>query len=132
MFTLDQINEIHDRCGKQATLFQYLDALKAVGVDKSESFLTDGHSEYYGANGQKVVSPPVHEEYAIAKVSDKSSLLKHLSLHSQHKTTYFEMSKGLAESGIEKWAFDTSNKTITYYSLDNCEVLVEEILKMHL
>ena len=39
MFTLDQINDIHERLGKQATLPQYLQALKSIGVDKYDSFI---------------------------------------------------------------------------------------------
>ena len=35
MFSLEQINRIHDQLGKQATLSQYLKALNAIGVDKS-------------------------------------------------------------------------------------------------
>ncbi len=66
MFTLDQINDIHERLGKQATLPQYLQALKSIGVAKYDSFITDGHSEYYGVDDQKVVSPPVHEKFTIA------------------------------------------------------------------
>ena len=50
MFTLDQINEIHKRFGKQATLPEYLQELKAVGVDTCDSFIIEGHSEYFGIN----------------------------------------------------------------------------------
>ena len=128
MFTLDQINDIHERLGKQATLPQYLQALKAIGVDKYDSFIADGHSEYYGNDSQKVVSPPVHEKFTIAKTSNREGLLRHLSLHNQGKTDYVEMSKGLAESGIEKWTFDTSKMTITYYDKDGHRMLVEAII----
>lgn len=31
MFTLEQINDIHERLGKQATLPEYLLVLKAIG-----------------------------------------------------------------------------------------------------
>ena len=62
MFTLDQINRIHDQLGKAATLRQYLQALKAIGVDKCDSFITDGHSEYSG-KGHKVISPAGHEGF---------------------------------------------------------------------
>src|SRR6187455_157983 len=112
---LDQINDIHERLGKQATLPQYLQALKTIGVDKYDSFITDGHSEYYGNDSQKVVSPPVHEKFTIAKTGSRERLLKHLNLHNQGKTNYLEMSKGLADSGIEKWTFDTGRMTIIYY-----------------
>ena len=89
---------------------------------------TDGHSEYYGNDNQKVVSPPVHEKFTIAKTSSREGLLRHLNLHNQGKTNYVEMSKGLAESGIEKWTFDTSKMTITYYDKDGHRMLVEAII----
>jgi len=128
MFTLDQINDIHERLGKQATLPQYLQALKVIGVDKYDSFITDGHSEYYGSDNQKVISPPVHEKFIIAKTSSREGLLKHLNLHNQGKTNYLEMSKGLADSGIEKWTFDTGKMTIAYYDKDGQRMLVEAII----
>ena len=127
MFTLDQINNIHGHFVKQATLLQYLQALKDIGVIRSDSFLIDGHSEYYGKHNHKVVSPPVHEQLSIAKTSSRDGLLSHLSLHNQGKTNYLEMSKGLANSGIEKWTLDTNEMTITYYGIDGIEMLVEEI-----
>jgi uncharacterized protein YbcV (DUF1398 family) len=127
MFTLEQINDIHDRLGNAETLFQYLEALKNIGVDKYDSFITDGHSEYFGSGGHKVVSPPVHEKLSIAETSDRESFLQHLDLHNQGKTNYLEMSKGLADSGIEKWAFDTNKMTIAYYDQNGDEILVETI-----
>jgi uncharacterized protein YbcV (DUF1398 family) len=38
-----------------------------------------------------------------------------------------EMSRGLADSGVEKWTFDTHKMTITYYDKDGTELLVEAI-----
>ena len=37
MFTLEQINEIHKRFGKKNTLYEYLSAVKAIGVDTFDS-----------------------------------------------------------------------------------------------
>jgi uncharacterized protein YbcV (DUF1398 family) len=128
VFTLDQINDIHERLGKQATLPRYLQALKAIGVDKYDSFITDGHSEYYGNESQKVVSSAVHETLTIAKTSNREGLLRHLNLHNQGKTSYVEMSTSLADSGIEKWTFDTSKMTITYIDIDGRKMFVEAIL----
>ena len=127
MFTLDQINDIHERLGKQATLPEYLKALKAIGVDRYDSFITDGHSEYFGKDNQKVVSPQVHKGLTIANTSNREGLLKHLSLHNEGKTDYLEMSLGLADSGTEKWSFDTNKMTITYYDKEGREMLVEAI-----
>lgn len=57
MSTLEQINDIHDRLGNAKTLPQYLEALKNIGVDKYDSFIDDGHSEYFGKNGHEKRSP---------------------------------------------------------------------------
>jgi uncharacterized protein YbcV (DUF1398 family) len=127
MFTLDQINSIHDSLGNAETLPRYLEALKNIGVDYYDSFITDGHSEYFGKGGHKVVSPPVHEKLSIAETSNRESFLKHLDLHNQGKTNYLNMSKGLADSGIEKWTFDTNKMTIAYYDKGGNEILVEAI-----
>jgi uncharacterized protein DUF1398 len=56
MFTLEQINNIHDRLGNAETLLQYLEALRNIGVNKYDSFIADGHSEYFGKGGHKVIS----------------------------------------------------------------------------
>src|SRR5690242_14261078 len=53
MFTLEQIHELHDRLGNAETLTLYLQALNAIGVDTFDSFITDGHSEFFGKDGQK-------------------------------------------------------------------------------
>jgi uncharacterized protein YbcV (DUF1398 family) len=127
MFTLEQINNIHDRFGKADTLAQYLEALKNIGVDKCDSFIADGHSEYLGKGGHRVISPPVHHKLSIADTSNRERFLEHLSLHNQGMTNYVEMSKGLADSGIEKWTFDTNKMTMTYYDKDGNEILVEAI-----
>ena len=127
MFTLEQIDDIHDRLGHQDTLVQYLRALNAIGVERSDSFLVDGHSEYFGQGGETVVAPPAHEVLAIAGTSSRDELLEHLARHSEGKTSYVDMSKGLAQSGVEKWSFDTSALTITYYDKAGNELLTEAV-----
>ena len=127
MFTLEQIDDIHDRFGHQDTIVQYLRALNAIGVARSDSFLADGHSEYFGKGGETVVTPPAHEVLAIAGTSSRDGLVQCLALHSQGKTSYLEMSQGLARSGVEKWSFDTSALTIAYYDKAGNELLTESV-----
>jgi len=115
MFTLEEIDKIHERFGNAETLAQYLQALWAIGVLRQDSFITDGHSEYYGQDGYTVSSPTIHGAFPVANASNQKELLQHLDLHGQHKTSYLEMVKGLADSGVEKWTFDTNAMTITYY-----------------
>jgi uncharacterized protein YbcV (DUF1398 family) len=127
MFTLEQINAIHDTLGNAESLAQYVKALSALGVETYDSYIMDGHSEYVGKNGHTIISPPTHEMITIADTSNKEQFLKHLDLHNQGKTSYVEMSKGLADSGIEKWTVDTKNMTMTFYDKLGNEMLAETI-----
>ena len=114
MFTIEQINDLHARLGSAKTLAEYVRALKALGVERYDSYLADGHSEYFGQGGQRVVSPPAHEVLAVAETSQREALLEHLRRHERRQTTYLEMSMGLAQSGIEKWTVDTGSMTMTF------------------
>ncbi|MHB8644980.1 MAG: DUF1398 domain-containing protein [Thermomicrobiales bacterium] len=127
MFTIEQINDLHARLGTAETLLAYVHALNAIGVETFDSYLIDGHSEFFGKRGHKVIAPPAHEKLSIAEKSDRENFLKHLELHEQGETTYLEMSRGLAESGIEKWTVDTSKRTMIFYDQAGNEMLVERI-----
>lgn len=127
LFTLEQIDDLHQKLGNIKDFGHYVAALRLLGVEKYESYLTDGHSEYYGADGYHLSSEPVHEVLSIADTSDRDRFLEHLALHEAKKTDYFTMSRGLAASGIEKWAVDTRESTMTYYDKQGNKLLVETI-----
>jgi uncharacterized protein YbcV (DUF1398 family) len=110
------------------TFLSYVMALKQLGIEKADSYLVDGHSQYFGAGGYCIESDPVHEKLLIADNSNKESFLRHISLHEQGKTDYLAMSRGLAESGIEKWTIDTNAATISYYDKEGIPLLVESIV----
>ena len=127
MFTLAQINAVHDRLGSANTIFEYVRALQAIGVEKYDTYVTDGHSEYFGKHGHKVSSPPAHNPLTVAKTSNRESFLMHLTLHNQGKTTYIEMSEGLAASGTEKWTVDTNKATMIFYDTAGNQMRSEAI-----
>ncbi len=127
MFTIEQINGLHDRLGSAKTFTEYVRALKAIGVERYDSYLADGHSEYLGQGGYRVVSPPVHEVFPVAATGQRETFLQHLGRHERRETTYLEMSRGLAQSGIEKWIVDTGRMTMTFYDKAGTEMLVEQI-----
>jgi uncharacterized protein YbcV (DUF1398 family) len=127
MFTIEQINDLHARLGSARTLPEYVRALKALGVERYDSYLADGHSEYFGQGGHRAVSPPVHEALPVAEASQRETFLQHLRRHEQRETTYLEMSRALAQSGIEKWTVDTDRMTMTFYDKAGREMLVEQI-----
>jgi uncharacterized protein YbcV (DUF1398 family) len=127
MFTIERINEFHARLGNARTLAEYVLALKGLGVERYNSYLADGHSEYFGRGGHRVVSPPMHEVLPVAETGQRETFLQHLRRHERRETTYLEMSRGLAQSGIEKWTVDTGRMTMTFYDKAGCKMLVEQI-----
>lgn len=127
MFTLEQITDAHDRFGNASTLAEYVRALQSIGVKSYSTFVSDGHSEYVGSDGYSITSPAVHEELTIAERASREVFLDHLDLHAQQKTTYIEMSRGLAQSGIERWTVDTKNMSLTYYDEAGHALLVETL-----
>ena len=78
MFTMAEIDALHDRLGNAETLVDYLRGLAAIGVVRFESCLVDGHSEFFALDGRRVVSPPHHEVLHVAEVSDRCALVEHL------------------------------------------------------
>lgn len=127
MFTLEQVDDIHDRLGAASTLAAYLEGLRGIGVTTSDSYLTDGHTTYYGHDGQRISTPPAHEVLPVAPTGDRSALLHGLELHAEGTISYVEMSRALADAGVEKWTFDTRALTITYYDRTGSPLLSEQI-----
>jgi uncharacterized protein YbcV (DUF1398 family) len=128
VFTLVQVEELHERLGNAETLSDYVRSLAALGVARYDSFVSDGHSEYMGRDAHGVASHAAHDELTVAERSDRDALLHHLRRHEQGETSYLEMSKGLADSGIEKWTVDTEAMTMTFYDRSGDVLLVEQIM----
>ena len=70
-----------------------------------------------GGGGQRVISEAVHRD----------AFLDHLRRHERGETSYLEMSRGLAQSGIERWSVDCRAMTKTFYDSAGHAVLVEQI-----
>jgi uncharacterized protein YbcV (DUF1398 family) len=128
MFTIEQIHDIHDRLGTMERFPDYVRALTAIGVERYDSYLSDGRSEYFAEDGRSVVSAAVHEVLPVNDASDHEKVVEHLGLHELGRTSYLEMSKGLADSGVEKWTVDTNAMTLTYVDKQGRELVTEAIL----
>jgi uncharacterized protein YbcV (DUF1398 family) len=64
---------------------------------------------------------------AVTGWSDRDAVLEHLRRHSAGETSYVEMSRSLAQSGVEKWVADTAAMTMTYQDRAGVVLLVEEV-----
>lgn len=127
MPTLEQIEKIHDELGNARSLSSYLQALRGIGVVSYESFIHDGHSEYLCDDGQTLASESTHEELAISEAVDTGRFLEVLDQSAEEEIGYLDMSKGLAESGVDRWKFDTQEMTMAYLDKAGETLLNEHI-----
>ena len=70
---------------------------------------------------------PVHEVLPVAETGQCETFLQHPRRHERRETTCLEMSRGLAQSGIEKWTVDTGRMTMTFSDKADRQMLVEQI-----
>jgi uncharacterized protein YbcV (DUF1398 family) len=127
MFTLEQIKEAHGKVKSGADFPVYIQDLKKLGVSHYETFVIDGHTNYYGANDYKITSPPKYDTLVLAKTSDKEKFKLDLMVHQSGKTDYPTFCNDAAKSGVEKWVVVMDKMTCSYFDLSGNKLLVEEI-----
>jgi L-rhamnose mutarotase len=68
MFTVDQIKAAHSKVKSGADFPAYIQEIKQLGVTAYETFVTDGHTDYYGMEDYQVTSPARFETMEISAV----------------------------------------------------------------
>jgi uncharacterized protein YbcV (DUF1398 family) len=128
MFTTEQIKAAHSKVKSGADFPAYIQDIKKLGVTYYETFVADGHTNYYGANDYKTTSPAKkYEPLAIADECNKDQFKSDLKEHQQGKTDYPTFIRMSAKMGIEKWTVCMEKMTCTYFDKMGNEILVEEI-----
>lgn len=127
MFTLEQIKAAHAKVKSGADFPNYVQDLIQLGVIYYETYVIDGHTEYYGIAGYKVTSGPVYDNLIIVAESDRISFQNDLKAHQRGLTNYMAFCNDCARSGIAKWTMDMKQKTCIYYDLSGNEMLMEKI-----
>ncbi|MCX2680025.1 DUF1398 family protein [Galbibacter sp. EGI 63066] len=127
MFTVEQIKEAHSKVKSGADFPAYIQDLKKLGVTYYETFVADGHTDYYGANDYKTKSPAKYEILTVAETSNEKQFKTDLKAHQDGKTDYPTFCNDAAKSGIEKWAVCMDEMTCIYFDKAGNKILVEEI-----
>lgn len=127
MFTLKEINEAHSKVKNGADFPNYVQELIKLGVKKYSTFVSDGHTVFYGDNNYQIESKPKYSELTIANISDKGRFKNYLSIHQSGQTDYPTFCNHSAETGVEKWTVDMSQMTCTYYDKTGNKLLEEQI-----
>lgn len=127
MFTLDQIKKAHSKVQSGADFPAYIQELKALGLVSYDTFVVDGHADYFGTGNYKVSSVALYDRLAVDEVLNQDEFKADLKAHQEGKTDYLMFCRDCAKSGIEKWTIDFNGMTCTYYDAQGQEVLVEQI-----
>jgi uncharacterized protein YbcV (DUF1398 family) len=70
MFTVEQIKTAHSKVKSGADFPAYIQDIKKLGVTYYETFVSDGHTDYYGANDYKTSSSAKYDTLQIAEISN--------------------------------------------------------------
>jgi uncharacterized protein YbcV (DUF1398 family) len=127
MFSVEQIKAAHSKVKSGADFPVYIQDIKKLGVTYYETYVSDGHTNYYGANDYKTTSPAKHEPLSIAGQCNKEQFEADLKEHQLGKTDYPTFIKISANLGVGKWEVCMEKMTCTYYDNADNEILVEEI-----
>lgn len=127
MFTLEQIKTAHAKVKSGADFPNYIQDLIGLGVTFYKTFVSDGHTEYFGNQEYRITSDPVYDVFIIASESNRTDFQNDLKAHQQGQTDYRTFCKDCARSGIVKWTVDLQKRTCTYYDLSENEMLIERI-----
>lgn len=127
MFTLEQIKQAHAKVKSGADFPAYIKEIQALGVSAYETFVTDGHTNYFGTGDYEISTPTKYEVMKLADHPNAGQFTTDLKAHQQGKTDYPTFCADCARSGIEKWFVNLEEKTCTYYDTTGNEMLVEQI-----
>lgn len=127
MFTIEQIKEAHAKVKSGADFPNYIQDLIILGVKGYDTFVNDGHVEYYGVNNYSVISDEKYPEIKISDVASKERFIETLVAHQDGQTDYITFCNQSGQFGIAKWRVDIMEMTCTYFDKSGAEILIEKI-----
>ena len=105
MFTVEQIKAAHSKVKSGADFPAYIKEIKKLGVTYYETFVTDGHTDYYGANDYNVTSAAKYDALTIAETSEAEQFKADLKAHQQGKTSFLTFFNNCATSALKNGQF---------------------------
>jgi uncharacterized protein YbcV (DUF1398 family) len=127
MFTIDQIYAAHSKVISGADFPKFIQELIVIGVKSYDSFVADGHTDYFGLDNFKVSSIAKYELLGITETTSKNQFISDLKAHQNGQTDYPTFCIDCAKSGVFKWTVNLTEMTCTYLDSTGNELLVEKI-----
>lgn len=126
-FSLIQIKNALNNVKSGADFPTYIQQIKSLGVTSYDSFVADGHSDYYGKGDHQVSSTALYEPIAIASSANLYQFKKDLKSHQQGQTDYLTFCAACGKNGIQRWQVSIEKMSCTYFDRLDGQILVEQI-----
>jgi uncharacterized protein YbcV (DUF1398 family) len=127
MFTIAQIKEAHSKVKSGADFPAYIQELIALGVLGYDTFVNDGHIEYFGANNFRAAATDTYAHITIAPSANKERFIEFLVMHQEGQTDYLTFCNHAGQCGIAKWSVNIVEMTCTYLDQSGDAILIEKI-----
>jgi uncharacterized protein YbcV (DUF1398 family) len=127
MFTIAQIKEAHSRVKSGADFPVYIQDLIELGVKGYDTFVNDGHVEYFGDDDLRAVATETYGNITIAPFANKERFIEFLVIHQSGQTDYITFCNHAGQCGIAKWSVNIVEMTCTYLDQSGAEILIEKI-----
>jgi len=127
MFTIDQIKEAHARVQSGADFPVYIQDLIAMGVKGYETFVNDGHVEYFGDDNFRATATDTYAPIVVAPSANKERFIEFLVIHQDGQTDYLTFCNHAAQCGIATWSVNIIDMTCTYFYQSGSAILIEKI-----
>ena len=127
MFTIAQIKEAHDRVKSGADFPKYIQDLINLGVIGYDTFVADGHVEYFGADNYRTTATETYATLTVATSANKERFIEFLVMHQEGQTDYLTFCLQAAQCGIAQWTVNIVEKTCTYFDNNQNSILIEKI-----
>ena len=127
MFTIAQIRAAHSKVKSGRDFPAYIKEIKALGVTRYETYVTDGHTDYHADDNYTATSPARYAPLVIAAAHNIEAFKAELLAHQQGKTDFLSFIQTCAQLGIAKWIVKMDVMTCTYYDKAGDALLVENI-----
>ena len=127
MFSITQIKEAHSKVKSGADFPAYIQDLIALGVKGYDTFVNDGHVEYFGDDNYRAVATETYDTIKIAPSANKERFIEFLVIQQDGQTNYLTFCSHAGQCGIAKWSVNIIEMTCTYFDQSNAEILIEKI-----
>jgi uncharacterized protein YbcV (DUF1398 family) len=127
MFTIAQIKEAHSKVKSGADFPAYIQDLIALGVKGYDTFVKDGHVEYFGADNFRAAATETYDLIPIATSANKERFIEFLVMHQDGQTDYLTFCNHASQCGIARWSVNIIEMTCTYFDQSGSTILIEKI-----